>query len=124
MALEDEEDQTGTQRRFREGNHDQYSHQKTEQAKISRGSQEELQPCGPLDLELIKLILDFGYQILKNNFLLFQATKSMTVCHSSQETNIACHLHVMSYFLSPASPAALWEHLQGLKLPQGQKAAY
>lgn len=83
---------------------------KQNEPRSPRGSQEELRPCGHLDLELIKLILDFGYQILKNNFLLFQPTKSMTICHSSEETNITGHHHVMAYFLSSASPAALWEH--------------
>lgn len=47
------------------------------------GSEEEIQPCCHLGLEPIKLILDIAYQILKNNFLLFQATKSMAICHGS-----------------------------------------
>ena len=83
---------------------------KQNEPRSPRGSQEELRPCGHLDLELIKLTLDFGYQILKNNFRLFQPTKSMTICHSSEETNITGHHHVMAYFPSSASPAALWEH--------------
>lgn len=77
MDLEDEKDQTGTQRRrLHAGDNVCTATRKQNKVKISPRVQEEIRPFCHIDLESIKLTLDFGYQILKNNFLLFQATQA------------------------------------------------
>lgn len=81
MTLEDEKDQTEEEGGSMKKETSTATREQNKAKPSSRVPEGMWSRC-LLDLEPIRLIWDFGSQILENNFPLFQA-KSAGICHSS-----------------------------------------